>query len=397
MTKRLLPLLFAFLLLPAVAHGQLVGEAISLPSSETVDDNYVAFGTTVDVKGTVNGDVIVAAETVTIDGIVRGDVLVAARDVRISGSVEGNVRALGQTVLLNADVGKNVTVAGQTVILTADNVVHGTVAIAGQTVKDEGKTTKSLWVAAQTTTLSGSIGGNVLGYLGADGTLTVAKSADIGGRLRYTGTRDAAIDPDATIAGGVDHRPLPAGVDRQTALEVVYARVLSIFGSILIGLVLISLRRSSLQALTTPIREHFWLTIVWGAVAFIVVPVLVGLLFFTLVGVPLAIILIAFYVSALLAAMAVVGFAIGEAILRLTMSARVASGWSPPPFLSLVVGVALLVALQAIPVAGWIVQLTVFLLGIGAVTTAAWRFARSSRGLSAPQKSPGTGSNGVTR
>lgn len=378
-TIRLLAIL-ALLLVPAIALAQAVGEEIRLGKDEVHDDNFVAFGNRVEIEGTVKGDVIAAGSDVTVSGKVEGDVLVAGANVTVSGEVGGNVRVAGDRVDISGKMGKNVTVAAQHLSIAEGASVAGSLAFAASSADISAPVGRKLWGAGEAVTVRSTVERGAEFFLGESGTLTLASTAHVKGDLAYTATKEAILDPGATVDGKTLRRDVPS-VGPNATLQSIYGRILSLFGALVVGLVIVGLGRRSFVGVRRQLETRFRPTLGWGLLYFILTPIIALLLLFTVIGVPLAIILAATYAVFLYVAKVFVGVALGFFIIRRLrrQPAGTAEPKEPSALLAMVLGVTVIVGLASVPVVGSFVTLFVVVLGLGAVGETIKNALRSER------------------
>ncbi len=352
-TKTLLPLLILPLLLLPLG---LAAQGTATPSGDVVHDNLLRFGDMVTVAGTVEGDAIIGGTTVTVNGTVEGDLLGFATTLIVNGTVNGNVRVAAQTLQINGAVGRNITAAGSTVLFGDHATVGGTVALL-----------------ATDATLNGTIGGNASVYASRivlAGTLH--RSADL--RVDSNGVVERLSGAPLTIEGDLTYRA-PAVADLgsgavlgtvrytpvappstshafRTALETL--RVLRFVGTLLLGLVLLWLFPRLYPALNASLKGTGVRGILTGFGLVLGTPIVATVLAVTLIGIPLAVLLVTVYGSVLTLAKLPVGSLLGAAVFERFR-------WKRNPAMELVVGFAILeLALsvllralgQAVPILG---------------------------------------------
>ncbi|WP_435334531.1 bactofilin family protein [Haloarchaeobius sp. TZWWS8] len=309
-----------------VAAESAIANTYVVAEGETVNGLDVV-GATVVIRGTVQGDLNAAAADVRIEetGVVTGDVNVAAASLTIAGRVEGNV---------NAGVA--------TLELREGSVVGGSVA-----------------AGAADATLAGEVTGNV--ELGAD-TIRVADTAVIGGDLRYDGDLQRAegasiageVVRDDTIGAG-DGAFSGVAEDVLEGLFTVYGFVVNLVVGALLLLVLPRFsERVAARAITDPVKSGGV-----GLLALIAVPVALVLLALTIIGIPFTV--VGALLFALVAWVAVIygRFAIGSWL--------VAKAGGDNRWLALVVGLLVGLVFSWVPVVDGVLELAVFLLGLGAL------------------------------
>jgi cytoskeletal protein CcmA (bactofilin family) len=395
----------------ATARG---GENVVIGRSEVVNDDLYAAGNTVTIDGTVNGDLVAVASLVTINGTVNGDVLAAAQAVVINGLVSDDVRAAGQAIVLapGARVNGDLAVGALSLESRSGSVVEGDLLVGAYQALLAGGIGQNIRGGLDRMELRGAVGGDVDVEVSGDqqvsavqfspaGTvpipavqpnLTIAESAQIGGKLIYRSTADATVSPTARITGGTafEQQPLPsAAITAPSAVWLGYVRRLA--GLLLAGLLLLWLAPMWTRRLADRLEAQPLPSLGWGAVAFVAfIAAMLGILIATivlavifgfltlgglvamivslgvLVGAGMVIGYIAF--SAYLAE-GIVAYAAGRWLLRRTRPA-----WAKQPVVPLVVGLVLYVVLRAIPWVGWLIGMLVVLLALGAL----WAWARAT-------------------
>jgi cytoskeletal protein CcmA (bactofilin family) len=345
----LLVLALALSVVPGLAAAETrTGGTVVVGPDETVRGNLDAFAGSVVVRGTVTGDVNAAAGDVFVaEGArVGGDLNAAAGSVRIAGTVEGSVSGG----------------AGDVTVLESGTV--GSLEAGAGSVRIDGTVTGDATVGAET--------------------LVVGSTGIVAGDLRYDagefvneGTVEGRVVRDRSIAQGPEFEPV-GGVG-ETILDVYGFLVGLVLGAILLLVLPGFSSRVADRAVSDPLRSGGV-----GLLALVGVPLALVLFAITIIGIPITV------VGALLfAVVAWVGtvygrFAVGE---WLTELADVENRWVAllVGFLAVAVGVRL-------PLVGGLVELVVFLLGLGALALVAYdRYRGRSGEETEPAESTETG------
>ncbi|HEX5948071.1 MAG TPA: hypothetical protein VFZ45_00750 [Actinomycetota bacterium] len=319
------------------------GREVVVGADETVTTDLYATAGFVRIEGTVEGDVVASGGNVDVSGQVGGDLLVGSGNVDVSGEVAGDVRLGAGRALVSGTVGEDLAVSsGQT-------TVSGTVA-------------EDFLFATGQTSIEGTVEGNVVGTTGS-----YSRTGTIGG------TEDV----------NVVERGDPTLADRGLyAIE----RFVSI---LLIGALLLWLFPRVVDGSAATLRERPWASLgvgVLGAIGVIVLIVLIfvvmillsiafGLLQLeTLIGATvwgsftgIAVISFLFWLLVFFGAQAVVGMFLG----RLAFGTEVSRRW-----ISLILGVLIVVVLFSIPIAGIVLGILIALFGLGAVILEYWPWRR---------------------
>ncbi|MFC6940003.1 polymer-forming cytoskeletal protein [Salinirubellus sp. GCM10025818] len=304
------------------------------------------------------------------DETVRGDLDAFAGSIVVRGTVTGNVNAFGGDVFVaeGARVGGDVSAAAGSVRIagTVDGSVSGA---AGDVSVLESGTVGSLDAGAGSVAIYGTVRGDAT--VGAE-TLVVGSTGVVAGDLRYDagefvneGTVEGRVVRDRSIAQGPEFEPV-GGVG-ETILDVYGFLVGLVLGAILLLVLPGFSSRVADRAVSDPLRSGGV-----GLLALVGVPLALVLFAITIIGIPITV------VGALLfAVVAWVGtvygrFAVGE---WLTELADVENRWVAllVGFLAVAVGVRL-------PLVGGLVEIVVFLLGLGALALVTYEAYRGRSG-----------------
>jgi hypothetical protein len=358
----------------ALAAEIRTGPTALVSPGETIDDDlFTGGGQTVTIGGHVTGDAYAIGETVVVTGTVDGDLIAAAQQVIVDGSVAGNVRAAGATVTVNGNVGRNVTGLAQHVNLTSTGHIAGSVTALGQTIDAFGSIGRGVTAGGGTLQLAGPVGGPVLARVE---TLSVAPSAHLASTLQYQAKQEAAL-PDGSVAGAVQFTPQPQQTLRPEPLfNGVFdlGGLIGLIGSFVIGaLAIILTPRASARAAELG-HQQPWQSFGLGLVALFVTPVVMLLVAITLIGLPLAVGILALYVLGLLLCAPAVGLVIGTQLSRRVRPDR------PLPVLGcLAVGLIVLHLVTHLPYIGGLITLCAVIFGMGLVLQAVRRWRRTTQ------------------
>ena len=371
------------LVLPATATAITLrqGNAVAVANGEVLSDDLYAFGNEITIGGTVDGDVIAFGQTVVITGEVRGSVITAAQTVRIEGTVDGSVRAAGQTVDVGGVVGGDVLAAASVVTVGGD--VKRDFAAGAQDVNIPGIVGRNVMTGSNTLSIAGSVGGDVK----AQSTrVTVASKGSVLGNLEYWSATPASV---LGSVGGATLRHEPPTRERRSnsgsgvvggILAALLAWVQSFVGFLLLGLLMVLALRWSTEHGSRTVADRPWPSLGAGLLVFFGTPMAAGFIFFVglfLGAWWLAFVLVAVVWLLMLAGVIVGSLAIGRAILRRTSAAA-----EPSLAWSLVLGLAVMWVVAAVPFLGWLAIWAVMLAGAGALLLL-W-MGKSERLVAAP-------------
>lgn len=324
---------------PVSAQETRSGGTIVVGENETIDGDLTAFGGTVIVRGTVTGDLTAIAGNVVVDGQVDGNLEAVAGNVRINGTVAGDANAAGGNVFLAQD----------------------------------GRIDGEFSAGAGTIVVEGEVGDDAT--LGAD-TITIGSSAVIGGDLTYDGQLNQA--DGASIAGAIRQESNVGPTMGLTGQE--FPNWVSWVYSFLANLVLGAIALLAFPRFSTgvaglagddPVRSGGI-----GLLLFVGVPILLVILFISLVGIPLGIVGILVYMLLLWLGYVYGSYAVGTWLLD---RADTENRW-----LALVTGLLVVSVVGLVPILGGLIQFLVLLLGVGALALGGRNRYRGRRARRAP-------------
>ena len=316
--------------------------------------DLVGSGGTIHVSDSVSGDIMLAGGEIDFSGTTGGDYLGAGGDQDVSGRIHGSVRIAGGNVLVSSVIDRNATIAGGNVELREASVVEGNAYLAGGNIVVAGTVRQLLRATGGTIHIGGVVGDvNVSAQR-----LRVGPRARIDGDLRYrVPAENVEIDSAATITGQIISLPT-----RNWATVWLVMQLLWGLGFLLAGAVLIALLPGIATAAADGVRARPGVAAGFGVMWLLLLPLGMGLAAVTVVGLPLAILLLAAYLIVLYLSGVVLALAIGRVILR--DWARDGRGRLVVAFL---LGGVLLILLGLIPLIGGFVILLAIIMGSGAL------------------------------
>jgi hypothetical protein len=285
------------------------------------DDLYIAGGT-VTINAPIYGDLIIAGGTIIINDTVTNDILLAGGNVTFNGFAGDDIRCAGGNIRISKNVTGDVVVAGGSVII------------------DRGITIGGLLAAGGNSTIDGNVNGEVRGAFGEliiNG--SIAKGANCtGGKLTVNGNvggdavlsaRDIVIGSAASFNGGVRYWNKAGSLDFKQSLkngkatydpslrirngEWYYLGAASILGllwylgmAFLMILIVQYLFSSTMKKAADTVFTSSIKSLGYGFLFFIAVPVAAVIAFFTIVGVPLGLLLVVGYITMLLLATVII-------------------------------------------------------------------------------------------
>lgn len=363
------PLMVALCAL-ALAPALQAQDAPAAKERRVGSDTFV-FGGSVRIDQPVAGDLIAAGGNVDVDAPVAGDAMLAGGNLRVTAKVEGSVQAGGGRLILDAPIGRNVRVGGGQVDVGPMATVGGNVTVGGGQVTLRGPVKGNVTVGGGRVMIDAAVEGDVESYAGR---LTLGPNARLAGKLRYRSGDELVRDPAATVAGAIERLALPGrSASSPSAREHGWGghreragpSWLWTAGLMAIAAILVAALPVTSMRVAEGLRTRFGWSLLWGFIALVCIPVAALILLISIIGIPLALLLVLLYFALLL--VGYVGSAIGLgqwALARFKADAAQRSGWRIG---AAVAAVLLLALLGSVPFIGGFVALVAMLAGIGAI------------------------------
>jgi len=373
MKKAIIILALIILLAPmaVLAYSVKTGDSVYLAKEEVLVGNLYAAGSNLTVEGKVDGDVICAGQSINITGEVTGDVICAGQSINISGNIGGNMRLAGNSINFSGQVARNAMTFGATIVTTASSTIGWDLLAAGNAFELRGDIGRDLYGGMAKANLAGKVGKNIKLNFGQQNNngqpLTIAQTAEIDGDVNYTSNKNAVIEDGAIIKGATLHK-LPETVVKKSnfiGLTWWWKNLIAIFSALVIGLVIISFWRETIVKITDLMSNKTSSAFGWGILALLLTPIIVFILLITVIGIPLALILLALWLIALCLSKVLVGILAGRWLLNKFLPQQKNS-----LILGMVIGIVIVHLLFAIPLLGWVLALLATLWGLGGIMLA---------------------------
>jgi cytoskeletal protein CcmA (bactofilin family) len=359
--------LCAALVLPGAAAGSETrkGESVGVAQEETINGDIFLFGERVRIDGTVKGDVFLFGHDATVSGHVEGDVFGFAQQLQVNGQVDGNIRAFTNTLTIRGNVGKNVLTFDERVDFEPAAKVGGSLTIFVENLSLDGTLGRDLLIFGKHLSISGKVRGGIRMKGNA---LTINAGAEVDGPIRYEGDNPAEVSSQAKLASPVEfhkleHKP------RYVQGHYYIWRVIWTAAFILFGMVLVLLMPKFAEE-TVRAAELVAAPIGLGVLVLFGVPIAAVIACITVVGIPLGVLTLGFWLLMLCCAELVVGTVVGGWILG---PSRDMWGLIGRMTVGFVVVRIIYTFMEQVPVLGLLGALGILTWGMGAISLAIYR------------------------
>jgi cytoskeletal protein CcmA (bactofilin family) len=362
------------------------GETVNLAESIT-DDVYVS-GETVNVSGEIDGDLVAAGGRLNFRGITTGDLMAAGGILDINGNVKDDVRAAGGTLNIDGTINDDVIVAGGQVTVGSNAVIEGDLVFMGGTLNLNGEVKGKVIASGGQIDISGKVGNGVT--IDRVDTLTIGGTADISGGIAYSSGNQAAIADGAVINGEVQFTEIAEQkkIDKSDlaapmgilgwffGASWIISKIVSFFAMFVLGIILLLVLPAIFKKFNNRMRTTLGFCVAGGAIMLFGVPAGLAALCFagillciTIIGAGLGLLLFAsstmltiIYCVLIYTSTAFLAYFIGQLILSRTKINHEKYGWK---VLSYLIGLAIIMAIYAIPFVGGLARFAGILFGFG--------------------------------
>ena len=361
---------FAALMPSVEGHAAEIAEKVALSGSHQ-DQQFLA-GETVEVTADIADDVFAAGRKVLLDSASAENALAAGFFVTVRETTAHDMILAGGEIDFAGAVSDDLVAAVCPVCpmvgglhLRRGTHIGDDARLAGRDIHVEARIDGALYAAATgRVTLSGEIGGNA--EVLAD-SIVVTPGAKIGGDLLYAGTAKPEIPEGAVVSGEIRELDvkLPTIEEDGSWIWVgIAASVIFVLAVMFLGAVYQLVIPSVVSRAAVTAREHPWSSLGRGVVVLLVTPALAGLLLATVIGIPLAMVIMAIFFVVLTLAFVAVAYCIG-----LFIRARLGRGGALPNWAGRIMwtalGILILMLIAAVPLIGFVVALLAVVAGLG--------------------------------
>jgi hypothetical protein len=362
----------------AIASLALSGPALAQDVSRVHGGDTYAAGEAVTQSLTATGDVFAAGSVITTSGSAAGDMHAAGYDVNISAQTGGDLYAAGSSVTISAPVGEDITAAGFSVRSTATAPVAGNLRFFGRSLTIEGPISGALTAFGGTIHLNAPVSGDA--WIAAE-TVTYGPEARIDGTLILSTDEGHSVPERVIPAARITLEALDRGkmyrefdhswdtVDMPMMpvwLSMFSAFLISAIFLLVLAAIFLTFAETRVEKMRRRVTRQPLQTFVLGVIGLSALFGMVPITALTIIGIP-------FVPFALLAIL--VAWTLGYLLAAYAVARRVLLAFDGPQnptlFMKLVIvalAITVVAFLNFIPFVGWVVNYTLVLLGVGAMT-----------------------------
>jgi hypothetical protein len=319
---------------------------------EPLSDNLMIFGGELSVTGDVDGDIICAGGSVAVESDVKGDVVCAGGSISVDRVIDGDVRIAGGNVEVSARINGDLVVAGGNVQIRDSAVVGKDLVVKGGNVLFLGSVGRNMDVQGGSVSFAGIVGNDV--FIDAD-SVSFEEGSRVGGNLTYRSSEEADTSK-VSVGGAIFKKVVPVRPAGQIARAFFVAKLIGFLSLLVIGLLAILSMPKGTATIAKTFGTKFWRSLGLGLLVAVLTPIVAIILLVTIVGIPLALILLVLYAILLYIARLVAAFWLAELF-----------GYGKIRLWGFIISLLVVYIVISIPVIGWLISLIITLTGVGAI------------------------------
>lgn len=363
-------LLLCALLLPFSASAASVhfGDYFLKGAQNVPDDIYIA-GETALFAGSVAGDAFAISRTIFNQGEISGDIFFVGEEMQVKGKILDDARLLGAVITVGGTISDDVVAIGSKVVIEPDARIEGSLYVIGDKVEIHGAVLGDATIFSNRLLLTGTVGGGLELW----GRAVFEKTARIGGDFIQHAGGKAAAPVNVTIGGEtiLDKTERGGAAFPSSFFGGFFS--LKVLMMLALGFALFFFVRERTEEVLLDALPNYWVRVLRGFLITILLPVASLLLFLSVVGIPIALVLAALFLALMLISFACAGILLG-ALLEQFFFKRSAFPLSYRPVL---LGIICLSAISVIPFIGPIIYGILSLAAAGSLGTVFFRKLRA--------------------
>ncbi|MBI3911980.1 MAG: polymer-forming cytoskeletal protein [Armatimonadetes bacterium] len=340
----------------ALARPPIAGAA---PEERRPRQDVLRVGPDLTLTTPTQGDVLAAAGRLEVHAPVRGSMVAIGGEVRSGARIGNDLVTAGGTINVDAPVGSTLAAAGGRISVAPAATIGGDAYLAGGEVRLQGRVNGDLRAGAGRFELAAPVRGDMEVHAGE---VVLRPGAVVQGNLTVYAPRPAQIDAGAVVRGRTTYVPTAP-----TPQARVFGWVVHLLMLLATGFLILALSRQWPTSVAETLQQQAAMTALLGLAVLVLAPLAAILLIVTVVGLPMALIVIGFYLAALYVAPIFAVFGLARWALARWQGAP------PALWLAMLLGVVAYAVATEIPVVGWLMWLAALLAGLGALVLERWR------------------------
>jgi hypothetical protein len=335
------------------------GNEVIFSPADKLDGVTYALGQQITIDAPLPDDLICLGNNVFVNQPVAGDIICLAEHINIKAPVGGSVRLFGNNVQIDGPIGRNAMLSGYQLLLGEHSEIKGETLLANFILESQGSYKKAVHGLYGQAKLAGHYESpiDLRELSGGASKLVIDPAAEIGAGLTYQAERPAQIADEAHINGEVVHKVATAQEKRAARIGWWWSKLVHLFMLLIVALVFYSLWPNLGDKLIKTGTTKPVLACLYGFITLCLLPLAALIVGFTVIGLPLSLMLLIIWLFLLYVGRLVAGYWLGLKIMPRAKSHL----WS------FLLGTTIIVAISWLPIIGGAIMLLSTWWGVGVV------------------------------
>jgi len=327
-----------------------------------IEENWIS-AQTIEINGAVSNDLFASATDINLNGTFHEDVWLTGDEIITAGVFENSARFLSRIAQIRGTHYGSVIAAGTTVKIDRTAILYDDLLCLGEHVIIEGSVRGHVKILAQRVTLGGQFNDN-LSVTAQE--IIVLPGTILNGNLSYSAP-DQLVLPSSVLLNGELERKIQPVPTRRLFKEYPAVHFVFALAALGAGLVFSSLFPRYTDTTLHLLRESRGVCLLAGFAGLVVLPMAAFFIFWTIIGIPLSILVLLFYLILLYLSKITVALWIGSAILRRNSLNRRMTA------LPMALGLIVIYTATGITAVGMAANIIVTIFGLGALLIALFK------------------------
>ncbi len=347
---------------PVIRSGQTVG----VEANQLLEGDFYGMGNTVTISGEATRDVYAIGGTIMTNAPVNEDLVVIGGVVQVNGPVKDDARVVGGEVIIADQIDDDVVVIAGTLHILSTASIKGDLIFMGGEIVIDGPIEGTVYGTGGTVRIDARVGGDVT--IRAAETFTLGDTADVVGNVVYRSDREIVRGQGAVVAGTITKEAFAAGEEAPPLKGMILNLLIIVFSS----LTIFFLARSRARTLVENILLGYGRLGLIGLGMILAIPIVSIILMTSVIGMLVGIILLCGYILLMLLSILCLPILVGA------LAQRAAKMGNAVTFLTVLLGVFIVLILPFVPYVGFLVLLTGLVIVVGALGDELYRFFKQS-------------------
>lgn len=332
-----------------------------LPADESMESIALVMAEQLLVEGrTFDDSFWIVAGQAELNGKFGNDVWLLSTIAHLNGGFADHARIMAQTITVNGTVSNGLWAVGGSIMTTTNSSLHGKQLLVSDNLALNGHIEGDVYARARQVTIGGTIVGNIMVH-GDD--IVIRPGTTVIGDLVYSTTNQSIVlDSNSHVSGTLRHHREPADSFNIPPSWIAALQVFWFCAALLVGIPFVILFPNLTGQSVRHLRLVLWKCGLIGIAVMFGMPFMIVVAMFTVIGIPMAMVLGATYGLALYFGKFTAALAIGTAILGRRGQISLAGA-----LVSLVCGLFLFYSMALLPYVGSTLQTAATAFGTGSI------------------------------